>query len=91
MIRGRLRPKVSAWVRRGYVMIRVDHRGIGSTPGVVSPFSMQEALDYYDAMHGLRSKRGAMVKLACLEHLTMPRTSGTWPLFILHHSKLLCP
>lgn len=44
------RPNATAWVPRGYVMIRVDHRGIGNTPGEVNPFSQQEALDYYDAI-----------------------------------------
>jgi len=40
----------SAWVPRGYVVIRVDARGVGSTPGRLQPFSKQEALDYYDAI-----------------------------------------
>jgi predicted acyl esterase len=44
------RPNSVDWVPRGYVMIRVDHRGIGNTPGELNPFSMQEALDYYDAI-----------------------------------------
>lgn len=44
------RPNATAWVPRGYVMIRVDHRGIGNTPGDVNPYSKQEALDYYDAI-----------------------------------------
>lgn len=44
------RPNATTWVPRGYVMIRVDNRGIGNTPGDVNPFSKQEALDYYDAI-----------------------------------------
>jgi predicted acyl esterase len=40
----------STWVPRGYVVVRVDARGVGSTPGVLAPFSRQEALDYYDAI-----------------------------------------
>jgi len=40
----------STWVPRGYVVVRVDGRGVGNTPGRVDPFSRQEALDYYDAI-----------------------------------------
>jgi predicted acyl esterase len=40
----------STWVPRGYVIVRVDARGVGSTPGKLDPFSRQEALDYYDAI-----------------------------------------
>jgi predicted acyl esterase len=38
------------WVPRGYVLVRVDGRGVGSTPGVLNPFSRQEAEDYYDVI-----------------------------------------
>ena len=40
----------SAWVPNGYVCIRVDARGVGNSPGVQQPFSVQEAEDYYDAI-----------------------------------------
>jgi predicted acyl esterase len=32
------------------VVIRVDERGVGRTPGVFEQFSLQEAKDYYDAI-----------------------------------------
>ncbi len=38
------------WVPRGYVVVRLDGRGVGSTPGRLEPFSRQEAEDYYDAI-----------------------------------------
>lgn len=38
------------WVPRGYVVIRVDERGVGKTPGMFEQFSLQEAKDYYDAI-----------------------------------------
>jgi len=38
------------WVPRGYVVIRVDERGMGKTPGVHEQFSLQEAKDFYDAI-----------------------------------------
>ncbi|HEX2172422.1 MAG TPA: CocE/NonD family hydrolase [Dehalococcoidia bacterium] len=38
------------WVPRGYVLVRVDTRGVCQTPGVIDPFSRQEAEDYYDAI-----------------------------------------
>ena len=38
------------WVPRGYVVVRVDGRGAGKSPGVFEQFSLQEAKDYYDAI-----------------------------------------
>ena len=38
------------WVPRGYVSVRVDGRGSGKSPGQTDPFSIQEALDFYDAI-----------------------------------------
>ncbi|KAK4062323.1 hypothetical protein Trihar35433_9144 [Trichoderma harzianum] len=40
----------STWVPQGYAVVRVDARGVGKTPGTLSVFSQQEALDYYDAI-----------------------------------------
>lgn len=40
----------SVWVPEGYVCIRVDGRGVGQSPGVQAPWSVQEAEDYYDAI-----------------------------------------
>ena len=38
------------WVPRGYAAVRVDTRGSGKSPGITDPFSLQEALDFYDAI-----------------------------------------
>lgn len=43
-------PNTTDWVPRGYAVIRVDGRGIGKSGGTVSPFSRQEAEDYYDVI-----------------------------------------
>lgn len=43
-------PNASDWVPRGYVCVRVDARGTDRTAGVISPFSVQEAQDFYDAI-----------------------------------------
>ncbi|OJJ03431.1 hypothetical protein ASPVEDRAFT_29948 [Aspergillus versicolor CBS 583.65] len=40
----------SDWVPRGYVVVRVDARGVGQSPGKLEPFSKQEAEDYYDSI-----------------------------------------
>ncbi|MFM6832321.1 MAG: CocE/NonD family hydrolase [Novosphingobium sp.] len=40
----------SVWVPEGYVCIRVDARGVGHSPGLQAPFSVQEAEDYHDAI-----------------------------------------
>ena len=38
------------WVPRGYIAVRVDGRGSGKSPGQTDPFSLQEALDFFDAI-----------------------------------------
>lgn len=38
------------WVPRGYVLIRVDARGVGQSPGLFEQFSYQEAKDLYDVI-----------------------------------------
>ncbi len=38
------------WVPQGYVTVRVDGRGSGKSPGQTDPFSLQEALDFYDSI-----------------------------------------
>jgi predicted acyl esterase len=40
----------SVWVPQGYVCVRVDARGVGNSPGLQAPFSVQQAEDYYDAI-----------------------------------------
>lgn len=41
------------WVPRGYVVVYVDERGAGNSPGMFEQFSYQEAKDYYDAIEWL--------------------------------------
>jgi len=38
------------WVREGYVVVRVDSRGAGRSPGVIQVFSPREMQDYYDCI-----------------------------------------
>jgi predicted acyl esterase len=38
------------WVPKGYAAVRVDARGTGKSPGQFEPWSLQEALDFYDAI-----------------------------------------
>ncbi len=38
------------WVPKGYVAIRVDGRGSGKSPGQCEPWSLAEAVDFYDAI-----------------------------------------
>ena len=44
------RPEPDWWVPRGYVLVFVDTRGTGTSQGQSNLWSMQEALDYYDAI-----------------------------------------
>lgn len=38
------------WVPRGYALVRVDTRGSGKSPGQTDPLSLQEAIDFFDAI-----------------------------------------
>ncbi len=43
-------PNPDWWVAQGYVVIRVDQRGIGASPGRMDLFSRQQGEDFYDAI-----------------------------------------
>lgn len=43
-------PNPETWVPKGYVVVRVDGRGTGASPGVLAPFSNTAAENYYDAI-----------------------------------------
>jgi len=38
------------WVPRGYAVVRIDARGTGKSPGQYEPWSLAEAIDFYDAI-----------------------------------------
>ena len=38
------------WVPRGYAAVRIDARGSGKSPGQYDPWSLAEAVDFYDAI-----------------------------------------
>ena len=44
------RPEPDWWVPRGYVLVFIDTRGTGKSPGKADIWSMQEARDLYDAI-----------------------------------------
>jgi putative CocE/NonD family hydrolase len=45
------------WVPQGYVVIRVDGRGTGKSPGGVRRLSDEEARDFYDAVEWSAAQR----------------------------------
>jgi hypothetical protein len=63
----------SAWVPQGYVCVRVDARGVGNSPGVQAPLSVQEAEDYYDAIEwaGIQPWSNGKVGLWGMSYLAM--------------------
>ncbi len=44
------------WVPDGYVVIQVDARGTGKSPGFLDPYSPREIQDYYDAIEWAASQ-----------------------------------
>ena len=43
-------PNPDWWVPRGYVVVRVDQRDIGASPGKINLFTRQQGEDFYDAI-----------------------------------------
>jgi predicted acyl esterase len=43
-------PDPEVWVPEGYIVIRVDARGAGKSPGIIDPFSPRQIQDFYDAV-----------------------------------------
>ena len=43
-------PNPETWVPKGYVVVRVDGRGTGASPGFLDAISGKSAEDYYDAI-----------------------------------------
>jgi len=43
-------PDPEKWVPQGYVCLRVDSRGAGTSPGYLDIFSPQETRDFYDCI-----------------------------------------
>jgi predicted acyl esterase len=43
-------PNPEWWVPKGYAAVRIDTRGTGKSPGRTAPWSLQESLDFYDAI-----------------------------------------
>ena len=46
-------PNPERWVPEGYVLVRLDTRGTGQSPGLWNPASPEEAVDVYDTIEWL--------------------------------------
>jgi uncharacterized protein len=66
-------PDTATWVPDGYVCIRVDDRGVGQSPGLQAPWSVQQAHDYYDAIEwaGVQPWSNGNVGLWGMSYLAM--------------------
>ena len=47
------------WVPKGYAVVRVDERGLCNVPGVMNPYSVQEAEDFYDSIEWVAKREWA--------------------------------
>ncbi len=61
------------WVPYGYVIVRVDSRGSGKSPGHLFPMSLKESEDYYDAIEwaGTQSWSNGKVGMAGISYFAM--------------------
>lgn len=66
-------PDPEVWVQDGYVVIRVDARGSGKSPGTLDPFSPREMRDLYDAIEwaGVQPWSNRKVGLAGISYYAM--------------------
>lgn len=61
------------WCPRGYILVRVDSRGSGKSPGFAEPWSKQEVLDFYDAIEwaGVQPWSNGNVGLLGISYMAM--------------------
>jgi predicted acyl esterase len=66
-------PDPELWVQDSYVVIRVDARGSGKSPGKLDPFSRREIRDLYDAIEwaGTQPWSNGKVGLAGISYYAM--------------------
>jgi predicted acyl esterase len=66
-------PDPEVWVQDGYVVIRVDARGSGKSPGKLDPFTPREIRDLYNAIEwaGIQPWSNGKVGLAGISYYAM--------------------
>ncbi len=66
-------PDPEVWVPYGYVVIRVDARGSGKSPGKIHPFTPREVRDLYDAIEwaGVQPWSNGKVGLSGISYYAM--------------------
>lgn len=81
-------PDPETWVPKGYVVVRVDGRGTGASPGVLAPFSNRAAEDYFDAIEwaAVQPWCTGKVGLAGISFYAMTQ----WPAAALRPPHLTC-
>lgn len=69
-------PDPEAWVPDGYIIVRVDARGAGKSPGRLDPNSPAEFIDFYDAIEwaGAQSWSNGKVGLTGISY----HAAGQW-------------
>jgi uncharacterized protein len=79
------------WVPHGYVLVRVDSRGAGESPGTIDPWSEEETSDYYDCIEwaGAQTWSTGNVGLAGVSYYAM----NQWAVAAAQppHLKAICP
>jgi hypothetical protein len=84
-------PDPESWVPDGYIVIRVDARGCGKSPGRLAPNSPEEFRDFYDAIEwaGVQPWSSGKVGLTGISY----HAAGQWRVASLKppHLFALCP
>lgn len=60
------RPDPEVWIRDGYILINVDSRGAGKSPGKLDPNSPAEFRDFYDAIEWVGAQEWSSGKVGLL-------------------------
>ena len=59
-------PDPERWTSHGYAVVHIDARGTGRSPGVWSPFSPRESLDFAEAVEWLAARQWCTGKVGVL-------------------------
>lgn len=79
------------WVPHGYVIVRVDSRGAGQSPGIVDPWSEDETNDFYDCIEWAADQRWSNGNIGLAGVSYYASTQWTVAARKPPHLKAICP
>ena len=84
-------PDPEKWTPHGYVIVRVDSRGAGQSPGIVDPWSEDETNDFYDCIEWAADQRWSNGNIGLAGVSYYASTQWTVAARKPPHLKAICP